>query len=494
MRKSIILGLDIGTTNVKAIAYLENLKPLAEASHSYPTYYPHPGWAEQNPTDWFEAIKAVLKEIVYDLGDSAHQITAMGLSAHAPGFIPVDSHGAPLLELIPIWLDERSLEHGDRLLQQIGSEWVGLGMPFAAFPAKLKWFTETHPNLARQAQYAMGVKSYVLHWLTGRYATDPSSEPGNHERWKRVCGACDWSLDRLVPVMSEIEIHDYLRPELAQEFGFKKPIQVVIGLNDGASAALGSGAVNAGEGVLTLATNGVIFLVSEEPIASELTLEQAIFCWPYIDGRWIIGGQTKAGASSLQWLSELLQGDSSETFDYDQMLHECKDKPPGSNGVLFFPYLMGRGTPKDDPSAAGGVVGLTLQTDRGDLTRAVLEGVAFTLRDVLDTLTQNELEVNKLMITGGGAQSEIWRQIVADILHLPLNSSEGDSCLGAAILAGVGVDLFPSVELALCARRSERQVTHPNQKSVIVYEKIYSEYCRKRDVLLSSFRTQILET
>jgi xylulokinase len=486
MRRSLIIGLDIGTTNVKAAAFHGDGERLAEASQTYPTYYPHTSWAEQSPSDWQEAIKVTLKQLLARLGDHGDQVAALGLSAHAPGLIPVDSRGNPLIERIPIWQDERSLQQGKRLLEEIGSGWVGLGMPFAAFPAKLKWFTETHPDLAREAQYALGVKAYLLHWLTGCYGTDPSSEPGKRESWQKTYNACDWSMDRLAPVLPATKLVGEVRDDLSKELGFEDAVPVVMGLNDGASATLGNGAVQPGEGVITLATNGVIFLVSDKPIPSELRLKHALFCWPYVDDHWIVGGQTKTGAASLQWLHGLLKSETSVGFDIEQMLLECANTPPGSHGVMFFPYLMGRGTPKDDPSVRGGFIGLTLQTNRADLTRAVLEGVAFTLRDVFDTLTRNDLDVNRLMITGGGAQSELWRQIVADVLNKTLSYSDGDSCLGAAILAAIGVGIFPSIEAALKIMKSETQDNHPRHKVVAIYEQMYDEYVQKRDALLAS--------
>ena len=457
MKKAIVLGLDIGTTNVKAAAFRVSGELVAEASKNYPTYYPQPGWAEQAPADWQAAVMLTLKQLVARLGDQVEDIAALGLSTHAPGFIPVDGRGVPLLERIPIWQDERSLKQGQRLLAEIGSHWVGLGMPFAAFAAKLKWFTENYPDLAKEARYALGVKAFLVHWLTGRYATDPSSEPGNSAAWERMCRACGWSLTKLAPVLAESAVAGEIRSELAEACGLKTPIPVVMGLNDGASATLGNGALKPGEGILTLGTNGVVFLVSDRPVAAELRLQQAFFCWPYVEGRWILGGQTKTGAASLQWLVGIFTNKKPTTADYDQILLECAGKPPGSHGVMFFPYLMGRGTPHDDPALTGAFMGLRMQTERADLVHAVLEGVAFTLREVTEALEHIQQKIEGLSITGGGAQSELWVQIVADVLNQPLQHGKGDLSLGAAILAAHGAGLFPTLQAALGAMRPETQ-------------------------------------
>ncbi len=231
------------------------------------------------------------------LGSEADRIGALGLSAHAPGMIPVDAHGAPLMERVPIWQDERSVDQARNLLRMIGPEWVGLGMPFASFAAKLKWFTETHPKLAGRARYALGVKAYLAHWLTGRYATDPSSEPGDAEDWQAMCGACDWSVNRLVPVAAATEVLGELRTDMRQELGLKHPLPVVMGLNDGGSATLGNGAYEPGEGVVTLATNGVVYIVSDRPVPAELRLSRSIFCWPFVDDRWIVRGSDQGRCS-----------------------------------------------------------------------------------------------------------------------------------------------------------------------------------------------------
>ena len=484
MGRSVILGLDIGTTNVKAAAYLENGERLAAASIPYPTYYPQPGWAEQNPLDWRGSIKDALTQLAQSLRGRVEEIAALGLSAHAPGLIPVDSRGSSLLERVPIWMDERSLEQGKALLAEIGPEWVGLGMPFASFAAKLRWFTEARPDLAEEAAYALGVKAYLVHWLTSRYATDPSSEPGRSGIWEQVCGACGWSPDRLAPVLPAGEIVGEARAELASELGLRVPVPVILGLNDGASATLGCGALKPGEGAITLATNAVFFLVAGRAVPAQSRLDRAVFCWPYLGETYIAGGQTKTGAASLRWFLSLLSGENEAKPDFDEVLRECAGRPPGSRGVTFLPYLLGRGTPKDDPSATGGFLGLTLRTDRADLTRAVLEGVAFTLREIQEELGRLDLEAGDLAITGGGAESGLWRQIVADVLNRPLRYSSGDSCLGAAILAASGAGLFPSIGATAEAMRGDTLPVLPQPEAAAVYDRLFGEFCRTRDLLL----------
>jgi len=479
MESAIVLGLDIGTTNVKAVAFREDGSIEAAASTEYRTYYPQEGWAEQDPADWQAAILQTLGKVVADLDAANMDIAGIGLSTHAPGIVPVDVGGKPVLERIPIWQDERAFEQGRQLLEEIGPEWVGLGMPFAAFAAKLKYFTETHPRLAHKTQYALGVKSYLAGWLTGTYATDPSSEPGASAEWARVCAACGWSLEQLAPVMSATSVLGALRQDLAREIGLERSVPVILGLNDGASATLGNRALYAGDSVITLGTNGVIFLVVDGPIPPEIRLEKTLFCWPYLQDRWIIGGQTKSGAGCLQWLGEVMANSTQSPMDLGRFVRES-GTIPGSDGVMFFPYLMGRGTPHDDPSARAGFVGLTFRTRRSQMIRAVLEGVAFSLREILDTFRDCRLTMKRFVITGGGARSEEWRQIIADVFNQRIQFTEGDSCLGAAILASVGVGIFVDVDQAVEAMKQPAMMVRPQPDTVQAYDRIYSEYLQTR--------------
>ena len=260
-------------------------------------------------------------------------------------------------------------------------------------------------------------------------------------------------------------------------------------MNDGGSAVLANGAFENGEGIVTLSTNGVVFLVSEAPVAASDRLEKAVFCWPYLEGRWILGGQTKSGAASLQWLRSILHGGAVGEAEMGQLLEECAGTPPGSHGVLFLPYLMGQGTPADDPEARGAFTGLTLSTDRSDLTRAVLEGVAFSLRDVLQELERHISKIDRLSITGGGARSRLWRQIVADVLDRTLGYSQADSCLGAAMLAAAAVGEYADAGQAARGMLRTPEETRPQPDTALTYRQVYAEYCQRRDAHLAFHQT-----
>ncbi len=489
MDNELFVGLDVGTTHVKAAAFRPDGRQLALAVRDYPTHYPHPGWAEQAPGDWERAVRDCFGDLVAGLGREADRIGAIGLSAHAPSLIPVDTQGRSLLERVPIWQDERSVPQAQSLLDEIGAEWVGLGMPFASFAAKLRWLTETHPAIAADTACALGVKSYIGLWLTGQLATDPSSEPGSTAAWEDVCRACGWSLDRLPPVLPAGGILGRMRDGLRQEFGLRRPVPVALGLNDGGSAVLASGAILPGEGIITLSTNGVVFLVADRPVPAADRLERAIFCWPYLGGRWIIGGQTKAGAASLQWLARILAGGLAGGEDLECLLAEAADSPRGSRGVRFFPYLMGQGTPRDNPLAKGAFSGLTLSTGRADLTRAVLEGVAFALREALEELEQHVPGIDRLNLSGGGARSALWRQITSDVLARPLGHLQADSCLGAAMLAAVALGVFPDAGAAARAMARTSAAALPDPDAVARYAALYAQFFQQHDSHAAFLRT-----
>lgn len=484
MKEPLVVGLDLGTSRVKGAIYTTDGRMVARATTAYSTFYPRPGWAEQSPSDWREAVRKTLKEAIGLLGRGADRIEALGLSCHAPSLVPVDAEGEPLLDRVPIWQDERSKEQARQLIHEIEHDWVGLGMPFAAFAPKLRWFVETHPELARATRLALGTKAYLALWLTGRGATDPSSEPGGSGGWARVCEACGWSLERLPPLMAPTHVVGPLRAEIAREIGLVRPVPVVLGVNDGASSVLGSGAIKPGEGIVALGTNGVIFVVSDEPVVAESRLTRAVFCWPYVDGRWIAGGQTKTGGASLEWFLGILNREPTEPHDFDRILSLAAEVAPGCGGTIFLPYLMGQGTPHENPSARGSFAGLTIGTTRAHLARAVLEGVAFTLRDVLEELNRLRISTRRLAITGGGARSNLWRRIVAEVLDMPLGYSPGDSCLGAAILATVGVGLHDDVAAACSAMCPPADVPPPAPDRVAVYQRLYRDYGALREAIL----------
>jgi xylulokinase len=473
---ALLIGLDLGTTNAKAAAYTLDGDMVAQASVGYPTLYPQPGRAEQRPADWIAALRRVLRELMISLGERRRELAGIGLSAHGPGLVLVDADRKLLTDPCATWQDERFIPRGQCLLDAVGPEWLGLGMPRSGFPARLLWMVEEQPEAAARAAYALGIKDYLVGWLTGSFATEPSSGPGRADWWPPVFDAAGWPLERLAPVLPSTATAGGLRDDLAQELGLPPGLPVIMGLNDGASATLASAMTQPGDAMVTVATNGVVRLVLGEPITPLDRLGYALFCWPYVDDLWMAGGFAKCGASALDWFARLL---ADPQPDFDRLFTEAAESPPGSRGVTFVPYLIGRGSPDADPTAQGSFLGLTLAHQRADLARAVLEGVAFALRDILEHFGYMGKTVRCVRISGGGARSPVWRQIVADVLGYPLRYYAGDSTLGAAIVASVGLGLHSDFLSAVGA------MTHTLEEAVPVntgaYDDFYHEFQRVRD-------------
>lgn len=474
MGEPLFLGLDLGTTNAKAVAYDGCGKVAGAGVAAYPTTYPQPGWAEQRPADWVTALTMAIQQLLTTLGDHKADLVAIGLSAHGPGVVLVDGAGQPLLATSPTWQDTRCLAQGQWLIDKVGLGWAGQGLPDNSFPPKLRWIIEHHPAVAQQACYALGIKDFILHWLTGEFATEPTSTGGGESWWTPVFDACGWSTARLPPIVPSTTVIGPVRRVVAERLGLP-PLPVVIGLGDGAAATLSMGVLHPGEMVLTLATAGVIRTILAEPLAPHLRLAHNLFYWPYVGAQWIAGGQLKAAASALEWFAR-----SHAEAPLETLLAEAEKSPPGSRGVHFLPYLMGRGSPDPHPAATGAFLGLTLNSQRGDLARAVLEGVAFELRTLLDELLLFGQPCAELRMSGGGARSALWRQILAAVLARPLTHYAADSTLGAALSAAVGSGYHDGLAAAVGAMVHPGATTPAVPDQVARYAVLYGDYQRWR--------------
>jgi xylulokinase len=478
MAEPLLIGIDLGTTNGKVACYDLKGQLLAEAAHAYPTQHPLPGWAEQNPADWMDALTKGLQEVAAQLGSRVVDVAGISVSTFGPGLLIVDRDGNPMAPC-PTWQDERCLLYGQKILSDIGHDWIDLGSP-SGFPSKLLWALKEQPDLMERAHQVEDVKGFMLRWLTGRSVTEPSSGPGAKDWWPHVFDYIGWPIDRLPQIIPSIESPGGLLKDLARRIGFKPGIPVFAGINDGAAATLGSGVVRLGDSVVTLGTNGVARVLTAERMNSDAILTHYLFSRPFDDQLWLCGGFTRSGASSLQWLADLL-GVPRDPEAYDVLLAEAAKVPPGSKGVIFLPYLSGRGTPKPDPDARAGFVNLSLEHSRAELTRAVLEGIAYAIREIFDLFADLGLHIGPLRLTGGGARSILWRQIMVDVLNRPATLAGGDSTLGDAMLAAVGLGLYPDFETAADAMVKSFEHDEPDPKAVASYERLYRSFAEVRN-------------
>jgi sugar (pentulose or hexulose) kinase len=432
----ILLSLDLGTTNCKAVAFDPAGVELARAEESYPTHAPAPGAYEQKPADWLVAVASVLRDVAAALDQRTDRIVGLGLSGWGPGLVLLSADGEALNEASPTWQDTRSVPYGERLIHDLGAEWIGGGMPTSGFPAKLAWARDAWPELVGRTAWALGVKDFVLHWLTGEIATEESSGPYGDEWPVHVIEAAGWRAEQLPPVLPATDVGGGLLPERSGPLGLAAGLPVVMGLNDGASATLGAGCHRPGDGVVSLGTNGVLRVLRDERPPASVCLDAALFRYPFVDGLWVTGGFALSGGNSLRWLRESAFSSDGNT-SYERLLEVAAAAPVGALGVTFLPYLVGRGTPSPNAEARAAFVGLGVEHGRGELVRAVLEGVAFALGDIEDALSAAGWEIDRLMVTGGGARDPLWRSIVAGALGHDVTYTRGDSNLGAAIVLAV---------------------------------------------------------
>jgi xylulokinase len=262
--------------------------------------------------------------------------------------------------------------------------------------------------------------------------------------------------------------------------GLPVGIPVYAGINDGASTTLGSGVVRLGQSIITLATNGVCRAIVDQKLAPQTIIERHLFSWPYIDHLWIGGGFTYSGANSLQWLADQF-GLSREPEVYDSLLDVAASVPAGSNGVTFLPYLAGRGTPNADPDLRGGFLNLSLAHERGELTRAVLEGTTYALAEIYEEFAALNIHVDSIFVSGGGARSALWRQIIADVLDCPVTYTGGGATLGSAIIAAVGLGFYPDIPTAAQAMVDVHAQHEPISDSAAQYRQLFAAFKQLRD-------------
>jgi xylulokinase len=448
-----LVGLDVGTTGVKAVAVSETGDVLARTEHSYPLSTPQPGWTEQNPEDWWGAASAALAEL-------GVESMSVGLSGQMHGLVVLDDHDRVLRPAI-LWNDQRTAAECDEIEALVGRERLLelTGNPaLTGFTApKLLWLRRHEPENYARIRHVLLPKDYVHFRLTGEHATDVTDASGTllFDVAQR-----SWS----TAMLDALELSpDWLPP--AHES------TVVGGAGDQAAGALGVGIDAPGPASVVLGTSGVVFVAldgySPDPDGALHT-----FCHA-VPGTWHAMGVMLSAAGSLEWLRRALGDVPGET-----LLNEAAAWPPGCEGLLFQPYLAGERTPHADPDARAAFVGLTLRHDRGALARAVLEGVAYGLRDSLELLRASGVDVRSGRASGGGARSRLWLQIVASVLDLPLEltAAEEGAAYGAALLGGVARGVYADAGEAVRACVRVRERIEPDEELRAVYEEGYARY------------------
>ncbi len=493
------LGIDVSTTGAKALLIDEQGAVLGTGTSEYPLSTPRPLWSEQDPEDWWAGTVSSIREALAEANLRGDQVTAIGLTGQMHGLVLLDDSGNVLRPAI-LWNDQRTAKQCDEITDRVGFDRL---LALAGNPAltgftapKVLWVREHEPDLYAKAAQILLPKDYVRYRLTGRYATDKAGAAGTllfdlkERNWSpEILEALEIPAEWLPETYEGPEVTGTVHQSAAEATGLTAGLPVVGGGGDQAAQAVGVGAVRSGIIALTLGTSGVVFGPVDEPMIEPQGRLHA-FCHavpPATGSGWHLMGVMLSAAGSLRWYRDTLASGTS----YDELTAMAADVPTGAEGLFFLPYLTGERTPHPDPLARAAFVGLTLRHTLGHMTRAVLEGVGFGLRDNMELIQQVGLgQVAQVRISGGGSRSALWRQILSDILGSSLarvNVTEGAS-YGAAILAGVGAGAWSTVVEACEETVQVVDVTEPRPAQEALYDRLYPEYRALYPRLKPTFR------
>lgn len=481
------LGIDLGTSGSKALILANDGTVVTHATREYETKIPRPSWTEQDPDDWWTATREAVRAALRSEEVRASQIEGIGLTGQMHGLVPLDEQGRVLRPAI-LWNDQRTSAACDRIHERVGRERVVelTGNPvLPGFTApKLLWMRRHEADLYEQIATILLPKDFLRYKLTGTYATDVSDASGTalfdveHRTWSdQMTEALDVPSSWLPPVTESPTVSARLSSEVASELGLPSDLPVVGGAGDQAAGAVGSAAVEEGTVSITMGTSGVVFATSDQYRADPDGRLHA-FCHAVPD-TWHLMGVMLSAAGSLRWFRDVFLQDNPGENDlsYDELVSEAQSVSPGADGLLFLPYLSGERTPHADPNAKGVFFGLHLGHDREHLTRAVLEGVSFGLRDSMELMNDLGLSAKEIRVSGGGAQSGLWRQILADILNVRLvhTTVPHGAAVGAALLAGVGAGTYDTVAEASRTTYREAGSTAPARERDL-YDALYERF------------------
>ena len=443
----LFIGVDLGTSAVKLLLMDENGKIKKTVSREYPLYFPHPGWSEQKPEDWYIQSMDGLKELLKD--ENKEEVAGISFGGQMHGLVLLDENDEVIRPAL-LWNDGRTYEECDYLNNVIGKEKLSeytANISFTGFTApKILWVKNKEPENFARIKKIMLPKDYLAYKLSGVHCTDVSDASGmllfdvKNRTWsKEMCEICSVKPEWLAKVYESYEAVGTLKKEVAEELGIPAAVKVIAGAGDNAAAAVGTGTVGDGRCNISLGTSGTIFISSRK---FGVDKNNALHSFDHADGTYhLMGCMLSAASCNKWWMDEILK-----TKEYAKE-QEGIDKL-GENHVFFLPYLMGERSPHNNPNARGTFTGITMDTTREDMTQAVLEGVAFALRDSLEVAKSLGIPISRTKICGGGAKSPLWCKMIANILNLKVDKIESEEgpALGAAMLAAVGCGVYGSVE------------------------------------------------
>lgn len=484
----LFIGVDVGTSAVKLLLMDEAGKIHNIISKEYPLFFPHPGWSEQNPSDWFNASLEGIKELTADCVKS--EVAGISFGGQMHGLVTLDKDDNVIRPAI-LWNDGRTGKETEYLNTVIGKDKLSAytaNIAFAGFTApKILWMKANEPeNFARIAKIMLP-KDYLAYKLSGTFCTDYSDASGmllmdvEHKCWSKemmdICGVTGAQLPKLY---ESYDVVGTLKPEIAAELGLSQNVKVIAGAGDNAAAAIGTGTVGEGRCNLSIGTSGTIFISSK---SFKVDDNNALHSFAHADGYYhLMGCMLSAASCNKWWMDDILK--TTAYSDEQQGIDVL-----GENHVYFLPYLMGERSPHNDADARGAFIGMSMDTSRKDMTQAVMEGVAFGLRDSLEVARKLGIKIDSSKICGGGAKSPLWKKIIANVMNLKLEiiESEEGPGYGAAILAAVGCGVYSSVEEATDKLVKVIDTVEPETDLVEKYEQRYQTFKKYYPALKGMF-------
>ena len=471
------IGVDLGTSAVKLLLMDSEGRIVNIVSREYPLYFPHPGWSEQKPEDWYEQTMAGIEELIKDVDKS--QVAGISFGGQMHGLVILDQDDNVIRPAI-LWNDGRTTEETEYLNTVIGKEKLSeytANIAFAGFTApKILWVKNKEPeNFARIAKIMLP-KDYIAYRLTGVHCTDVSDASGmllfdvKNRRWsKEMCDICGIRMDQLATCYESYEKVGTVLPEIASRLGISENVVVAAGAGDNAAAAVGTGTVGENMCNISLGTSGTVFISSG---TFGVDKYNALHSFAHADGHYHLMGCMLSAASCNKWWMDEVIG----TKDY--AAEQAAIGKLGENHVFYLPYLMGERSPHNNPNARATFIGMTMDTTRADMTQAVLEGVAFALRDSVEVARSLGIDLKRTKICGGGAKSPLWKKIIANVLNLKVDviESEEGPAMGGAMLAAVACGEYGSVEEIAAKVVKIVDTVEPDPELVAKYDARYAQF------------------
>lgn len=471
------IGIDLGTSAVKLVLMEADGIIRNVVSKDYPLYFPKPGWSQQHPEDWWKAVREGLQELLSEADKS--QVAGISFGGQMHGLIILDKDDRVIRPAI-LWNDGRTGKETNYLNQVIGKEKLSrytANIAFAGFTApKILWVKNNEPDNFAKINKIMLPKDYIAYMLTGSFCTDVSDASGmllmnvKNKSWSQeMLGICGVREEQLAKICESSQIIGTLKPNIAADLGLSEQVKVAAGAGDNAAAAVGTGTVGDGKCNISLGTSGTIFISSREFRVDE---HNALHAFAHADGNYHLMGCMLSAASCNGWWMDKIIG----TGDYAG--EQQKITKLGENNVFFLPYLMGERSPYNNPDARGTFIGMTMDTTRDDMTQAVLEGVAFAIRDSFEIAKALGIQIERTKICGGGAKSSLWKKMIANILNLKVDviESEEGPGLGSAMIAAVACGEYKDVKEAADKIVKIVDTIEPTPEIASKYEKQYQKF------------------